>query len=111
MGILDLAVQKLFMGLALNPRNLWNGLIMPVEPVLGCPDCPSSLEEGELGSLTVVSKPSSNPTDADIGGRRGLPSTLSSSSESCITFLPAIILCYHNTSTYMPRVTRISKRV
>ncbi len=55
---------------------------MPVEPVLGCPDCWSTLDEGELGRSTIVLKVSPDIPDADGGGGGGLPSTLSSSSES-----------------------------
>ena len=68
---------------------------MPVEPVLGCPDCCSSLDERELGRFTMGLRLSSDipGADADTGGGGGVPPALSSSSESCITFRPAIVHC------------------
>ena len=72
---------------------------MPVEPVLGCPDCCRSLDERELGRFTMGLRLSSDIPDADAdadaggGGGGGVPPVLSSSSESCITFRPAIVHC------------------
>ena len=81
--------------------------MVPVEPVLGCPDCCSNLEDGELGRWTIGLRLNSEIPGADAGGGGGLPPTLSSSSESSITFLPAIDHCLDAARGCTSSVTRI----